>query len=282
MDTLLAQDYGNIELIVSDNGSTDGTWGIVTEYAARDQRVIPVRQERNEGAAFNFLFVLNKARGNYFMWGACDDWWHPAFVSTLKAALDAHPAHGVCMSSFVRVRDNGAVVDEIILTGIHDLTPLPFGTVFRRMTKTAPGGPIHLFIYGLFRRALLRKILTRSFPDCIAADRVVMSEMALVTRFSCVAPILHWKTVRHVPLDERYSEETLGQVWRDKHRVSRYLWAMLVRLITSPWIPLGRRLRHVPAVWLRLAWVRRHIVLKELLPRGLRDTGLARTQRNPR
>ena len=50
LDSLLAQEYENFELIISDNASTDRTQDICLEYAARDERIRYYRNETNMGA----------------------------------------------------------------------------------------------------------------------------------------------------------------------------------------------------------------------------------------
>lgn len=51
LDSLLAQNYGDFELIISDNASTDETQQICLEYAARDERIRYYRNERDMGGA---------------------------------------------------------------------------------------------------------------------------------------------------------------------------------------------------------------------------------------
>ena len=51
IDSLLAQTYGDFELIISDNGSTDDTQEICEQYAARDKRIRYERHETNRGLA---------------------------------------------------------------------------------------------------------------------------------------------------------------------------------------------------------------------------------------
>ena len=73
VDSVLGQTYVNLELVISDNASTDATEAICREYAARDPRVRYHRAERNRGAVWNFNRAFELARGEFFMWQAFDD-----------------------------------------------------------------------------------------------------------------------------------------------------------------------------------------------------------------
>ncbi|MFJ7565828.1 glycosyltransferase family 2 protein [Herminiimonas sp. NPDC097707] len=73
LDSLLRQSLVDFELIISDNNSNDGTAAICQAFADRDVRVRYIRQVQNLGAVFNFQYVMDQARGRYFLWAACDD-----------------------------------------------------------------------------------------------------------------------------------------------------------------------------------------------------------------
>src|SRR3989338_8821533 len=88
LESLLGQTYRNIEYIVSDNASTDGTAELLHDYAARDPRIRYIRQDTDINGMENHEFVLRKAQGEYFMWASDDDWWHPRFVETLVDVLE--------------------------------------------------------------------------------------------------------------------------------------------------------------------------------------------------
>ncbi len=107
IDSLLSQTHQKLELIISDNASTDDTQKICEDYAKTDERVKYFRQEKNQGMSRNYEFVLEQARGEYFMWAADDDYWEPSFISTLKSVLDNNPNYGVAMSSVSFVDENG-------------------------------------------------------------------------------------------------------------------------------------------------------------------------------
>ena len=88
LDSLLAQTFTDFELIISDNASTDNTESICREYAAKDPRIRYIRQAENRGALANFKFVLDQARGEYFMWAAHDDRWGSEFLNITVQILN--------------------------------------------------------------------------------------------------------------------------------------------------------------------------------------------------
>ena len=106
IDTLLAQTFTDFELIISDNASTDATESICREYAARDLRISYNRQRENRGAPANFQYVLEKARGKYFMWASADDLRSPDFVEKNYRFLEENPGF-IASTSPVKYRGGG-------------------------------------------------------------------------------------------------------------------------------------------------------------------------------
>src|SRR5687767_11052901 len=64
--SILDQDYRNLELVISDNASTDETEAICREMAATDDRIRYFRNEVNLGAAKNYNRVFELAQGEFF------------------------------------------------------------------------------------------------------------------------------------------------------------------------------------------------------------------------
>src|SRR5215831_17134423 len=77
----LAQTADDLEVVISDNASTDRTAEICNDYAQQDSRVRYFRNPRNLGAAPNYNIVLANARGRYFKWLAHDDRISPSYVA---------------------------------------------------------------------------------------------------------------------------------------------------------------------------------------------------------
>ena len=89
LDSLLEQTFTDFEIIISDNASTDLTSKICEEYAKKDKRICYFRQNKNMGAWWNYDFVLQKAKYEYFLWSAVDDIMLPQFLEETVKILES-------------------------------------------------------------------------------------------------------------------------------------------------------------------------------------------------
>jgi len=80
LNSILSQTLTDLELIISDNASTDNTQKICEEYAKKDNRIQYIRHSINMGPIWNFNFVLQQAKSEFFVWAAADDIWNPDFL----------------------------------------------------------------------------------------------------------------------------------------------------------------------------------------------------------
>lgn len=110
LDSLVEQTYRDLEIVISDNASTDDTERICREYGSRDPRIRYFRQPVNLGAARNFRYVLDQARSPFFMWAACDDVRSLDFVECNLSFLEAHPDY---VASWSPVRFEGGDFDPV-------------------------------------------------------------------------------------------------------------------------------------------------------------------------
>lgn len=86
-NSVLRQHCSDWELIIVDDGSTDDSWTAIRYLAARDCRIVALRQD-NRGAAAARNAGLAAARGKWVAFLDCDDTWHPDFLGRMRAALD--------------------------------------------------------------------------------------------------------------------------------------------------------------------------------------------------
>lgn len=99
IESVLAQTWPNLELIVVDDCSTDGTWDIIRSLAADHDAIIPVRQEKNQGAYAARNAGLVRASGDLFTTHDSDDWSHPQKIESQVSGYMAKP-HIMGMRSY--------------------------------------------------------------------------------------------------------------------------------------------------------------------------------------
>lgn len=76
IESVLEQSHRNVELILVNDGSKDGSPAIMDDYAARDPRVVAIHQA-NGGVAAARNRGLQAARGSHVAFLDSDDWWTP-------------------------------------------------------------------------------------------------------------------------------------------------------------------------------------------------------------
>ena len=94
VESVLAQTYSNVELVISDNASTDGTQEICRRFEREDRRVVYHRQATNVGLLNNFISAAENAAGTYLRWIGDDDWLEPEFVARVLDGVPGGPAPG--------------------------------------------------------------------------------------------------------------------------------------------------------------------------------------------
>lgn len=98
--SLLMQEYQDFELIIGDNCSQDYTERLVLKYMEIDPRIKYYRHSKNMGGLYNFEFVKNKAKGEYFMWAAHDDYWCSNHIKNAVKVLDDNGDIGFVFPTF--------------------------------------------------------------------------------------------------------------------------------------------------------------------------------------
>jgi glycosyltransferase involved in cell wall biosynthesis len=170
VESVLAQDYSPLELIISDNASTDGTQAICEDFCRRDNRIRYLRQATNVGAAANFKAVLDTARGEFFMWLADDDWLDSGYVRECTRALMQLPDHQlVCgLGKYFQERK-----DCFFETPINLSQDSPKQRVLAFYRQVGMNGTF----YGLMHRKILANI---KIDDSLGRDWLMMAQIAFL------------------------------------------------------------------------------------------------------
>ena len=183
LDSLLAQDYLNLEIIISDNHSTDSTSEICKQYAQKDSRIKCYRSETNYGGVWNFNRVFELSSGKYFMWAAHDDQKEPSYVSSCVEKLEQCPQAVLCQThTAIFIEGRQELLCVVNLDGLESIAGL-----VRRYQETLKRAPA-IAIYGLYRSSTMRK--TQIFQNAIATDIAFLQELSIYGDFVQVPKIL--------------------------------------------------------------------------------------------
>jgi len=188
LDSLLAQEFTDFEVIISDNASEDATFDIAKSYAAGDSRIRLHRNPENLGLVRNFNWTFELARGKYFKWVSHDDWHSPKSLSLTVQALEVRPDAVVCATGVSIVDENGVEYGHWIPS--IDLDQLPAHERMHRLLWTL--GETHP-MYGLLRADALAK--THLMRNHVGSDRTLLAELSLLGPFVQIPEILHFYTV---------------------------------------------------------------------------------------
>lgn len=154
LDSILAQTYSNLQVIISDNCSTDATvLPILEKYAALDKRVQFTVQKENLSIVPNFQYLLNKAQGEYFMWAADDDNWDKNFIEVCVQGMEEDKEVALCMTDLQIVgMDGEARLSKLNRGFMQDNL---FARNFNFVKSTAEN---KYFFCGLYRTSMVKNI----------------------------------------------------------------------------------------------------------------------------
>jgi glycosyltransferase involved in cell wall biosynthesis len=176
IESILQQDHGELEVLVADNASTDGTREICEAFAARDPRVRVLPSDVNRGLAWNHNRAVKAATGEYFKWAAYDDVYRPSYVSQCVGALTADPGAVLAYTGTVDIDPDGVELTRWPVTNRASATAAAerFRDVLLNERQCFP-------IYGVVRTEVLRRTpLMGAFPS---SDQPLLAELALHGRF---------------------------------------------------------------------------------------------------
>ena len=114
IQSALSQTYSNIEIVISDNCSSDNTEIVVKEFS--DSCIRYFRQPENIGANNNFNFCLNQAKGEYFLLLLDDDLIDFDFVETCMKAVNNRNDIGIVRTGTRVIDSDGKLLNETLNT----------------------------------------------------------------------------------------------------------------------------------------------------------------------
>jgi len=244
LEALLSQSFGDFELLISDNASTDGTPDIALRYEREDDRVRYYRQAHNLGLAPNHNFVLDHARGDLFKWASHDDLYAPQLLELCVGALDERPdivlAH--CWTAMIDGERNVVNAEPYPLATDSSRAPVRFRSMLFDDGGDDDGG--------VMRVELLRKVARKDSYH--HADRTTVTELGLYGPFSHVPDWLYFRRDHPARAEnacpttrKRCANMDPRRADRLRHPLARlygeYVWAYVSMIQRAPLSSADRR-----------------------------------------
>lgn len=106
IDSILGQTYKDFEFVIIDDGSTDESAVIIANNAAKDNRIVSLRNENNLGICVALNKGLDISKGEYIVRMDCDDISEQNRLEVQVAFMDSHPEFGL-VGSKIRIFGDG-------------------------------------------------------------------------------------------------------------------------------------------------------------------------------
>ena len=177
--SVINQTYSNLEIIISDNASTDSTQQVCEEFCQLDPRITYIRQPKNFGANNNFKFVLDQAEGEYFMWLGDDDQISNNFVEECLLFLIQNSDFQLCCghAKYISNSEKMRMGEEINLENED----------FRlRVTNYFNVVQYNGSFYGIYRRFLLLNLREILGQNIFAGDWIFLACLSIMGKVKSI------------------------------------------------------------------------------------------------
>jgi O-antigen biosynthesis protein len=276
LESLNNQDYPNVEIIISDNASTDGTSQICQEFQYLNPNIVYSRAPVNCGAHLNGLSVLEKSRGKYFMFAAGHDLWDPTFISKAVQIMENDPDIILCYSKTIRIDTK----DTPLEPGKNnwDLRDKPACSRLIYLVNNISGGDP---CYGLVQLRHLRAFHELDFGFIWGQDQVMLAYYTLHGTIAHIPePLFYLRMTDNEAVEERKKTVPLDYDPSKGHRMLTMsmteLWQQMgeatVEVINRSALPMAEKLTCKDEV--RKCFTRRYGVRwNEIVPAQLQNEG---------
>lgn len=120
VDSILQQTFTDFEFVIVDDGSTDSSWQILTEYSIKDSRIVLIQNEKNLGLEKSLNKGLAATKGEYLARQDADDISLPERLQLQVNFLDTHQTVGAVGSSVEFIDRQGKVLGKQSLPEDHN------------------------------------------------------------------------------------------------------------------------------------------------------------------
>jgi glycosyltransferase involved in cell wall biosynthesis len=186
--SVMEQTLDNLELVVSDNASTDATEEVCRRLAHEDRRIRYYRNAENLGAAANFNRVFQLSRGPYFKWLGHDDVLDPKAMAKALDVMQTRDDVSIVHWLERMTDEGGNTLREYTPDQGFDLDGETPGARFRQMLLWRFHGFAGDPFFGLIRRSALES--TRLQGRGANPNYLLMQELSITGKFVTIPDVL--------------------------------------------------------------------------------------------
>jgi len=274
IESHLAQSFGDFELVISDNGSTDATREICEDYARRDERVRYWPSPQNRGILWNHRRVLDAidSPNQYFRWAGADDIMEPGLLQAMVTVLDTRPEVEAVVPNTKNIDNEGRITGSMART-----LDLQFADVFHRAHEILVRGYQHVIAYGLLRASTLRALRTApNYPgwDAIFAWELVLRGQMVQTDGTALLRRFHTGSISQVKTAKEVRKWVEPNA-RTGMNFPHWTWAYeRARVLFATPLAMRDRIR-IGKFLLRATFWQRNSLVRDVTQAGRRALGLS-------
>lgn len=186
IDSILAQTFTDFELILVDDGSTDGSGSICDEYADKDPRIQVIHQE-NVGATAARRKGVNQACGEYIAFVDSDDWISQNMYQDMMPKAETFGADMVLCDMVLEKQTGYAVVQSSRLSGFfaeEQLKRQIYGELLFNYAENRPG--LSLSLCNKLIKAPLVKSALAALPNEITYGEDAVGSLICMLEAKCI------------------------------------------------------------------------------------------------
>ena len=206
--SVVNQSYRDLEILLIDDCSTDGSSELLERWAEKDSRIFVIHKEQNTGVSDSRNIGLITAQGDYIAFVDSDDWLDPDMYQNMVLCLEQSGAD-IAMGGYVRKEKEKTIT---VLPSCDSGSILSINDALLECMPQRGAGRYNLFIWDkLFRRTIIRsdkKVILFNREYCYGEDVLWLAEVIL----NC-SSVVFWKSAGYY-----YRVLREGNSWNTIHQ----------------------------------------------------------------
>jgi glycosyltransferase involved in cell wall biosynthesis len=212
VDSILGQAFNDIEVIIVDDGSRDGSINIIQDLVTKYPGKLQFHyhpNHRNLGISRTYALGISKTKSPYIAFLEADDCWGKSYLGPKVDLLDHYPEAGVAFSRYKILSRGLYGLDMVVRQHILGLS-MPRGVPFDNLKGLIKKNNVATFSAFVTRKSLLNQISLTVSPELLYFDWWILFQLAMRSKFILDrSAFVYWR---------QYPDSTLGSKSLERHK----------------------------------------------------------------